>query len=122
MELTPKDIFIDYLINIDDPNNLNSYFEDCYSFIVGEADKRGIEFEGYLKTKWIDSSDTIYDFNDDYFDNIERKKLYVYLSSLYNSEIYSILIDAYEVVEQLPPTEEDIKLRIKNLIDSGVDF
>lgn len=30
MELTPRDIFIDYLINIDDPGNLETYFNDCF--------------------------------------------------------------------------------------------
>ncbi|UTG66792.1 hypothetical protein J2O02_18385 (plasmid) [Elizabethkingia anophelis] len=122
MELTPRDIFIDYLISIDDPSNLDSYFDDCYSFIVGEADKRKIEFEGYLRTKWEESSKTIYEFDEDYFDNLDRKKLYVYLSALYNSEIYSILKDAYDVVEKTPPNVEEINIRIKNLIDSGIDF
>ena len=51
MELRPVDYFADYFIN--DPINLEEYFEDCYSLIVGEADRKGIEFDGYFKEKWI---------------------------------------------------------------------
>ena len=122
MELTPRDIFIDYLINIDDPGNLETYFNDCFSFIVGEADSRGIEFEGYFKSKWEDSANTIYEFDDEYFDNIDRKKLFVYSSCLYNQDIFNILKDAYEVVEINPPNEHEIREEVKKLLDAGIDF
>lgn len=120
MEIKPHDIFVEYFI--DELNDLKSYFEDCYSFIVGEADRKGIEFDGYLREKWEQSADTIINFDEDYFDDMERKKLYVYLSSLYDEEIYGYLKQAYEVGLQEPPTKTEIEKRIKDLIAKGVNF
>ncbi len=120
MELRPIDIFVEFFIN--EPTDLEQYFEDCYSLIVGEAGQRGIEFDGYLKQKWIQSSDTIIDFDEDYFEDFNRKKLYVYLSSLYNKEIYDYLCDAYGVALQEKPSKEELKKRIQNLIHKGVNF
>jgi hypothetical protein len=120
MELRPIDLFVEYFIG--DPTNLEGYFEDCYSLIVGEADRKGIEFDGYLKEKWMESADTIIHFDEEYFDDFNRKKLYVYLSSLYDDEIYSYLCDAYRVALQDIPSKDELKKRVQNLIDKGVNF
>ena len=120
MEIQPVDIFVEFFI--DDPINLEEYFECCYALILGEADRKGIEFHGYLTEKWIESADTIIHFDEEYFDDLDRKKLYVYLSSLYDDEIYSYLCDAYEVALQDKPSKEELKIRVQNLINRGVSF
>lgn len=120
MELKPIDYFKDYFVG--DNTNLEEYFNDCYSLIVGEADKKGIEFDGYLREKWEESADTIIHFDEEYFEDINRKKLYVYLSSLYDEEIYSYLCDAYNIALQQEPSKIELQKRIESLIKNGVNF
>ena len=89
--ITPRDIFGEYLV--DDPN-LELYFEDSHSLIVGEAQRKKIEFDGYLQEHWEKSADSVYHFDEEYFEDKNRKKLYVYLSSIVDEEIYGYLRDA----------------------------
>lgn len=120
MELTPKDIFIDYFIN--DPTDLEGYFNDAINLIHGEAQRKGHEFDEYFQTKWEDAADSITQFNEPYFENKNRRKLYVYLSAFIDDEIFGYLQDAYEVVEFEPLTKEQIKHEIDNLIKNGTTF
>ena len=120
MEREPQFYFTEYFHN--DPENLDGYFEDAYSLIVVEADRKGIEFDGYFKERWQQSANSIIHFDQEYFDDFKRKKLYVYLSSLYDEKIYSYLCDAYNVASQEAPTKEEMEKRIQKLISEGVNF
>ena len=120
MDQEPKFYFTDYFQN--DPNNLAAYFQDAYSLILIEADRKGIEFDGYLAEKWEESADSVFHFDEEYFEDFNRKKLYVYLSALYDEEIFSYLCDAYVVASQGIPTKKEIKKRIEQLISAGVNF
>lgn len=120
MELTPRDIFIDYLIN--DPIDKESYFNDVISFIHGEAQRKGHEFDDYFETKWKESADTISQFNEYYFNDLNRQKLYVYLSAMIDDEIFGYLNDAQEVAGSKLFTKEFLKDQIDFLINIGTKF
>lgn len=120
MALTPKDIFIDYLIN--DPIDKEAYFNDAISLIHGEAQRKGHEFDDYFQTKWQNAADTISQFNEPYFDDINRQKLYVFLSAMLDDEIFGYLNDAQEVAGITNFTKEDIHKEIDNLIKLGTKF
>lgn len=120
MELKPRDIFIDYLI--DDPIDKETYFKDVISFIHGEAQKKGHEFDDYFQTKWENAADTITQFNEYYFDDLNRQKLYVYLSAIIDDEIFGYLNDAQEVAESKLFTKESLKDEIDFLINIGTKF
>ncbi len=120
MELKPRDIFIDYLI--DDPIDKETYFNDVISFIHGEAQRKGHEFDDYFQTKWEESADTISQFNEFYFDDLNRKKLYVYLSAMIDDEIFGYLNDGQEVAGSEKFTKESLKNEIDFLIKTGTKF
>lgn len=124
MQLKPIDIFTEYLVN--EPTDIKGYFDDCISFIVGEANRKNIEFDGYFQQRWEDMADTIIHFDNEYFDNMDRKKLYVYLSCLVDDEIYGYLNDAYNVafnISKLPtPTKDELQNEINLLIANGTKF
>lgn len=88
----------------------------------GYAQEKGIEFDGYFKERWEDSANTIIEFDEEYFDNQDRKKLYVYLSALYDDEVYKYLKNAYEVAQLEAPNKEWVKQQVDGLIDKGVRF
>ena len=118
--MTYKEHFIDNYEN--DPADMERYWEDAFGLIQEAADNKGIEFDGYLQEKWEDSAATITQFNEYYFEDKNRIKLYVYLSALYDKEIMGHLKDAYYVVSLPEPTEEDVIAEIDALIKAGARF
>lgn len=118
--MTYKEHFIFNLA--DDPNDLEAYWRDAFGLIHEAAINKGIEFDGYFDEKWEDAADTVTNFNEFYFDDEERRKLYVYLSALYDPEIMIHLKDAYYVAGENLPSEEDLKKYVQDLIDKGVRF
>lgn len=86
--MTIIDAFISNFI--DDPTDIESYLRDAFGLIHGEAQDKGIEFNRYFNTKWNESADTIFDFNEPYFANIDRRNLYVYKSAEVDPEIFKM--------------------------------
>lgn len=118
--MTYKEHFISNFDN--DPTDMKRYWEDAFGLIQEAADKKGIEFDGYLHEKWEDAAENITQFNEYYFEDENRIKLYVYLSALYNEEIMNHLKDAYKVASLPEPTEVDIKAEVDALIKAGTRF
>jgi len=63
-------------------------------FFWGRLLGKGIEFNGYFQELWEDAADTIVNFDEDYFENRDRKNLYVFLSALYDNEAHDYLQSA----------------------------
>lgn len=118
--ITVRDIFVEYFI--DDPEDLENYMLDALDLIHGEAQRKKHEFDGYFQTKWEEASETITQFNENYFNNIDRKWLYVYLSAMIDDEILGYLNDAYEVIWKPSITRDKIQLEINKLIEKGTRF
>jgi hypothetical protein len=62
------------------------------------------------------------DFDEDYFENRDRKNLYVFLSALYDDEVFDYLQRAYSIAKLEAPTQEWVMLQVDSLIDKGVRF
>lgn len=118
--ITVRDILVEYLI--DDPEDLTGYMLDAMDLIHGEAQRKKHEFDGYFQTKWEEAAETITQFNEHYFNNVDRKWLYVYLSAMIDDEILGYLNDAYEVIDQKPLDREQIGKKINKLIEKGIKF
>lgn len=114
------ELFKEYLAN--EPGNVSSYLNDCMDLLHGFAQEKGIEFDGYFQERWEDSANTIIDFDEDYFENRDRKNLYVFLSALYEDEVFEYLKSAYEIAKLEAPTKEFVKLQVDLLIAKGVRF
>ena len=91
-------------------------------FFWGRLLGKGIEFNGYFLERWEDAADTIVNFDEDYFENRDRKNLYVFLSALYDDEVFGYLQSAYAIAHLEAPTKEWVKLQVDSLIDKGVRF
>ena len=61
-------------------------------------------------------------FDEDYFENRDRKNLYVFLSALYDDEVFDYLHSAYAFAHLEAPTQEWVKLQVDALIAKGVRF
>ena len=48
----------------------------------------------YFQERWEDAADTIVNFDEDYFENMDRINLYVFLSALYDNEAHDYLQSA----------------------------
>ena len=62
------------------------------------------------------------DFDEDYFENRDRKNLCVFLSALYDDEVFEYLQSAYAIAKLEAPTQEWVKLQVDGLVDKGVRF
>ena len=61
-------------------------------------------------------------FDEDYFENRDRKNLYVFLSALYDDEVFDYLQSAYAIAKLEAPTKQWVKLQVDGLIAKGVRF
>ena len=86
------------------------------------ADEKGIEFDGYFNQRWIDSADTIINFDEEYFENQDRRDLYVFLSALVDEEIFSFLNYLFLAVRKSPVSKEEIHIEIEKVKSKGVKF
>ena len=110
-------LFVEYFIN--DPLDSEGYLNDCMDLLHGFAQEKGIEFDGYFQERWEDAADTIVNFDEDYFENRDRKNLYVFLSALYDDEVFDYLQGAYAIAHLEAPTQEWVKLQVDGLIAKG---
>ena len=69
------ELFKEYWAN--EPLEVTSYLNDCMDLLHGFAQEKGIEFDGYFQERWEVAADTIVNFDEDYFENRDRKNLYV---------------------------------------------
>ena len=106
----------------DEPQNIDYYLESVFGLLHDEASKRGIEFEGYFITIWTDSANTIINFDEEYFSNLDRRNLYVYKASASDPEIFALLQKAYKIAKLRVPQINDIHREIFEHGEKGVKF
>ncbi|WP_300685852.1 hypothetical protein [Chryseobacterium sp.] len=106
----------------EDPEDLNSFFDDAMNLIRGAAADKNIEFDGYFRERWEISADTIFEFDEEYFEDEDRRDLYVFLSSLVDNEIFDYLEYVWHHVFHEELTKEIIEIRIEELKEKGVRF
>lgn len=104
------------------PNDMVNFYDDAMNLIRGAAADKNIEFDGYFREKWEISADTIFEFDEDYFEDEDRRDLYVFLSALVDEEIFSYLHYVWHHVFHEELTKEIIENRIQELKEKGVRF
>ena len=116
IEILFKELFYD------DPQQPDYYLEGVFGLLHDEASKRGIEFEGYFITKWTESANTIINFDEEYFSNLDRRNLYVYKAAATDPEIFALLQEAYKIAKLRVPQINDIHREIFEHGEKGVKF
>ncbi|WP_185246609.1 hypothetical protein [Chryseobacterium bernardetii] len=106
----------------EDPDDLENFYDDAMNLIRGAAADKNIEFDGYFRERWEISADTIFEFDEDYFEDEDRRDLYVFLSALVDEEILSYLHYVWHHVYNEDLTKEIIESRIEELKEKGVRF
>lgn len=108
-------------------NILEEPDEDLYhesmELIRSCAAEKEIEFDGYYNQRWIDSANTIINFDEEYFDDADRRDLYVYLSAMVDEEIFAFLNSTHYYFEHHNITKTIIEEKISHLTKiKGVKF
>ncbi|MGH1520516.1 hypothetical protein [Chryseobacterium sp. JK1] len=106
----------------DDPENLDDFYDDAMNLIRGAAADKNIEFDGYFRERWEISADTIFEFDEDYFEDEDRRDLYVFLSALVDEEVFSYLHYVWHHVKNEELSKTIIENRIEELKEKGVRF
>ncbi|MGU3376823.1 hypothetical protein [Chryseobacterium sp. M5A1_1a] len=106
----------------EDPEDLDSFYEDAMNLIRGAAADKNIEFNDYFRTRWEIAADTIFEFDEDYFEDEDRRDLYVCLSALVDEEIFNYLHYVWHHVYNEELTKEIVEKKIRKLKEKGVRF
>ncbi|WP_284464918.1 hypothetical protein [Chryseobacterium sp.] len=106
----------------EDPEDLDSFYNDAMNLIRGAAADKNIEFDGYFRERWEISADTIFEFDEDYFEDEDRRDLYVFLSALVDEEIFNYLHYVWHHVFYKELSKEIIEQKIEELKEKGVRF
>lgn len=101
----------------------DNIYGESMDLLRGCAVEKDIEFDGYYHQRWVDFADTIVNFDEEYFDDPDRRDLYVYLSAMVDEEIFSFLNQVYFFYEHKDITKEIIQDKIDHLTKiKGVKF
>ena len=114
-----------YLFALDDiiESAGDQVYEEAMRLLRSCADEKDIEFDGYFNQRWIDSADNIINFDEEYFDDLKRIELYVYLSAAVDREIYFFLEHLHDELFNAELTPQLVKDKIEYLTkEKGVRF
>lgn len=96
-------------------NEMLSYLRKDDIIIVYKTD-------GYFRKRWKISADTIFEFDEDYFEDKDRRDLYVFLSALVDKNIFEYLNYIWHHIYHEDLSMEIINTRIYKLKEKGVKF
>lgn len=106
----------------EDPDDMQNFYEDSMNLIRGAAADKNIEFDGYFRERWEISADTIFEFDEEYFEDVDRRDLYVLLSALVDKDIFDYLDYVWHHVYNVKLSEEIITEKIDKLKEKGIKF
>lgn len=115
-------------IMIDPTESIDEKVKESMELIHSCAVEKDIEFDGYFTKRWKEAADTIVSFDEDYFDDPDKRDLYVNLSAMVDDEIFGFLSTVYNTFEHSgfdrpPLTKEIIQEKIHYLTKvKGVRF
>ena len=98
-------------------------YNDSMNILRSCAVEKNIEFDGYFQKRWEESADTIINFDEDYFEDEDRRDLYIFLSAMVDSEIFKNLKIIFLHLFQIEITKEFLEDKTSDLIKvKGVKF
>ena len=116
-------------------DGIESFYDDAMDLVRSCAIEKNIEFDGYFQQRWKDSADTIINFDEEYFEDPDRRDLYVFLSAMVDDQIFSFVQKVFEFFQdrsfdengELIPIEQVTKEFVEDKIDyltkeKGVKF
>lgn len=107
---------------IDSAHELDEFYNDSMELLRGVANEKKIEFDEYYNTRWANSADTIVDFNELYFDDPDKRDLYVLLSAQVDVDIFSYLEYVWSNYYHEKLTMAIVKSKAEELISKGTKF
>ncbi|MGK6342816.1 hypothetical protein ACMGDK_11290 [Chryseobacterium sp. DT-3] len=107
---------------MDAPEDINDFYETSMGVIHSEAVERKIEFDGYFRTKWEIESNNVMTFDKEYFEDLQRKELYVFLAALIDEDIFEYLEYVWSLYKGEDLTENILHREIYLLKEKGVRF
>lgn len=106
----------------DSGSTLDDFYNDSMELLRGVADEKEIEFDEYYKTRRKDSVDTIVSFDEIYFDDPDKRNLYVFLSAKVYNDIFTSLNFLWENYYDEQLTNEILDDEIQKLLEKGTRF
>lgn len=107
---------------VDANGDMETYLRNSINFIFAEAEKRGIEFEGYPATNRANADAFLIDLPEDYFSNDDRRSLYVLSAAMCSQDIWDMLDETLRRTPHYPLRKENIIARIIHFGASGISF
>ena len=102
--------------------NLEEYLRPCINEIHNRAVELGLEFDGYYTTNKNKIKEFLLPADEDYFNNDDRRTLYVLSASLCSDEIMEMLDEALKRTPYYPISRQNICVRINYFGSVGITF
>lgn len=99
-------------ILVDPTETIEHKLKESMELVHSCAVEKGIEFDGYFTQRWKDAADTVVSFDEDYFDDPDKRDLYVYLSAMVDDEIFGFLNSVYRTFEHTGPDQPPLSKEI----------
>lgn len=109
-------------ITMDMAEDPEGVYNDVMEMIREEAIEKEIEYDGYYRIKWEEEAENIMTFDKEYFENKDRRDLYVFKAALDDKEIFQLLHHIWNLAKREDLTENILHREIYNLEEKGVSF
>lgn len=109
-------------ITMDMAEDSEGVYNDVMELIREEAIEKKIEYDGYYRIKWEEEAENVMTFDKEYFENKERRDLYVFKAALDDKEIFQLLHYIWNLVKGEDLQENILHREIYLLEEKGVKF
>ncbi|WP_073336954.1 hypothetical protein [Chryseobacterium carnipullorum] len=109
-------------ITMDMAEDPEGVYNDVMELIREEAIEKEIEYDGYYRIKWEEEAENVMTFDKDYFENKDRRDLYIFKSALDDKEIFHLLHYIWNLAKGEDLNENILHREIYTLQEKGVKF
>jgi hypothetical protein len=109
-------------ITMDMGEDPEGVYNDVMELIREEAIEKEIEYDGYYRSIWEEEAENVMTFNKEYFENKERRDLYVFKAALDDKDIFQLLDYIWNLKNGENLSENILHREIYFLKEKGVGF
>lgn len=109
-------------ITLDIAEDPEGVYQNVMELIRTEAIEKEIEYDGYYRHKWEEEAENVMTFDKEYFEDKDRRDLYIFMAALEDQEIFHLLYNIWNLSKSEDLNENILHREIYNLKEKGVKF
>ncbi|MCY0976898.1 hypothetical protein PGH12_06995 [Chryseobacterium wangxinyae] len=107
---------------MDEPTDMVKFYNDGMQLVQARAIEKNISFDKFFRDEWGLEAENVMTFDSEYFDDPDRRDMYVFLSAVQDNDIFVALEYIWLAVHGEVLTENVLRREIFRFKDIGIRF